>query len=248
MMRELFRNKLGLAVLAGLGLSAAASSANAALITFEVRTAGTGLHAATVANPGDVVNLELVAHVQNNDADHANDGFSLLHSGMLSVDSGLLGNEAPFTLNGSLLDTGVSATGSQLNRDANPDLEIGGTDVNVQTGWIVFSTGTSTKFGSGAGAGTTDFLLGTTTWTYTGGTGSTSLNIDFRVRTTGVAAAKQLVKYTTDGVAHSEDAGTAPGNVNAMLGAPVVVNVVPEPAALGLLGLGGLAALRRRRA
>jgi len=241
---------MGLAVLAGLGLSAAAAtSANAALLTIDTVVAGTGLKTANVLNPGDTVTLEFYARVANGDADHTNDGYQGAHLGILSVDSGALGNLAPVTLNNSgFLDTALSTPGAQLNRDANPDMEIGGSDVNVATGWFVPTTGTASKAGTGAGAGDTVFFLGSTTWTYTGGTGSTNVNTDLRIRTTGVGAAKQLFKYTTDGVVHSEDAGVAPGNTNVMLGAPVTINAVPEPAALGLLGLGALAGLRRRRA
>jgi hypothetical protein len=230
---------MGLAVLAGLGLSVAASSANAALITFEARPTS----ATTVANPGDVVTFDIYAVVANGDSNRTNDGFNIMHTALTSVDSGVLGNLSPVTYDSTNIDAATSAAGTPTNLDANPDLEVGSLDPAVQAGWVVLSTGTSAKFGTGT-TGNPEFRLGSSTWTYTGGTGSTNLNVALRLRTTGLASLQQTVKYTSDGVAHSERSD----NANIAVGAPIVVNVVPEPAALGLLGLGGLAALRRRRA
>jgi MYXO-CTERM domain-containing protein len=253
MMRELFRKKMGLAVLAGLGLSAAAAtSANAALITLEFRAVGasaTGTKSAVVGPGGGTVNLEVWANVANGDADHSNDGFQLANMAFVSADGGPLGDLAPLTYASGFIGSSVSQQGTLMNRDANPDLEVGGADPAVVAGWVLPSTGTSAKFGSGTGAGDTSFLLGTTTWTLPGtggggGAGSTNLNVEMRVRTTGTAVQQQTVKYVSDGVAHSERGDVA----NIAVGAPVTVTVVPEPAALGLLGLGALAGLRRRRA
>jgi len=181
--------------------------------------------------------------VQNGDANSANDGFQLTNNALTSIDSGALGDLSPVTVNTAVLDSGTSLGGTQMNRDANPDLEVGGADPGVAAGWITLSTGTAAKFGPG-GAGNPEFLLGTTTWTYTGGQGSTNVNLEMRVRTSGNAVQQQTVKYNTDGVAHSERGD----NTNIAVGSPVTVTVVPEPAALGLLGLGALAGLRRRRA
>jgi len=242
MMRELFRKRMGLAVLAGLGLSAAAAtSANAALLTLELRPTSS----TTLVSPaaGATVTFNVFAVVQNGDANSANDGFQLTNNALTSIDSGALGDLSPVTFNTSVLDAGTSAAGTQMNRDANPDQEVGGADPAVVTGWITLSTGTTPKFGPG-GAGNPEFLLGTTTWTYTGGTGSTNVNLEMRVRTSGNTIQQQTVKYNSDGVAHSERGD----NANIAVGSPVTVNVVPEPAALGLLGLGALAGLRRRRA
>ena len=61
------------------------------------------------------------------------------------------------------------------------------------------------------------------------------------MRTTGNPALSPAVKYTSDGVTHSEF-GNDP---DVAVGAPV--SVFPEPASLGLVGFGVLAALRRRK-
>jgi len=216
MMRELFRSRMGLAVLAGLGLSVAASSANAALFTIDLRVAGTGAKSATVTNPGDVVTLEVYARVANADGDRSNDGFQTANIGLVSADAGALGNLSSSTLNTAVLDAGVSQGGTPLNRDGNPDLEVGGADVNVAAGWVIYNSGTATKFATGSGAGETEFLLGTTTWTFTGGAPGSfaAVNADLRIRTTGLAASKVMERYTTDGVVHQEDPGVAPGNAN----------------------------------
>lgn len=241
MMRELFKARMGLAVLAGLGLSSlAATSADAALITMELRptSATTGLAA------GAVVTFDIYAVVTNGDNNKANDSYNLSNVGFTSVEgagSPVQGNIAPVTFSSNSVSP--STPGSQMNRDGNPDLEVGGADPNVAAGWAFLTTGLNPTAGTGT-TGNFELLLGSTSWTHTGGLGSTDVNIFNRVRTTGNPTLSPTIKYTSDGVVHSEF-GNDP---DVAVGPATTITVVPEPAALGLIGLGALAAVRRRRA
>jgi len=260
MMRELLRKKLGLAVLAGLGLSAAASSANAAIITMDMRVAGGPAKGPVVITAaGQTVTFEIWAQIQNNDGNRANDAFSQAQGNVLSTeDAGLLsGDLSAATLNAAVLDTVVSQAGTPANLDSTAsDNELGSNTPANSAGYFIANSGTSQKFGTGTGTGPTEFLLGTTTWTaetVPGVNSTDSINFGLRLSTSTLAAGRNY-QGTSDGVAFAyrwdgrDSAGvTTPGAV-AIGDAIPLVTAVPEPAALGLLGLGGLAALRRRRA
>jgi hypothetical protein len=99
MMRELISKRLGLAVVAGLGLAAAGSSVNAApLITYELRAVqdtpfnqsvnpGTPISTGTVTDKstatvnaaGQKIHMELWAVVSGADTNHRNDGVQSFH-------------------------------------------------------------------------------------------------------------------------------------------------------------------------
>jgi hypothetical protein len=239
------------ALAAGLGLSSSAASddAEAALITFDLRVAGGG-KSASVTTSGQAVSLELYAVVQNGDNNHNNDAFQLVHTSLVSSElpTGLMGDLAPVSLNtaGSFLDGSLSQAGTAQNLDADVlDKEVGGTNPSDPAGYVIASTGTSAKFATtGAGSTPTEFLLGTTTWTFTGaGVGPTSLNYALRVKTDGLAQTRQLVKFVTDG---STPFSLQSNDPQIAVGDAVVVSV-PEPATLGLLGLGALGFMGRRR-
>jgi Ca2+-binding RTX toxin-like protein len=200
------------------------------LITFDLRIAGGG-KSAEVQSVGDVVTLEFWAQVQNLDGNHANDGFQLVHTNLVSVEpaeTGLSGNIALPAFNTTLINTGFSSRGTQNNLDGHADLEVGSSNPSSAPGHVVASASLSGTFGSGSGSGTTDFLLGTTTWTYTGGSTPTSLNFALRVNTSGNALAQKTVKFYTDSAQQTALRGDS---ASIALGAPVQISVPgsPEP-------------------
>lgn len=221
--------KLGF-VLLGVTLAGSAGVANAAL-TFDVRVAGAGGKTASVDAVGDTVNLELHATITNADGNPANDGLTTTNQSLLSTGA-LLGNIStaialsPF--NGSShQDTDGPSVITPVDLDADGDLDIGSNN-NSSSANMFRASSDSLPTG-------TSFLYGEFTFTATDLTGaSTSINVRPRAGTFGAI-------YREDGMSLSGSTGTV------LVGAPVVVSVVPEPAALGLLTLGGVGLLARRR-
>jgi hypothetical protein len=217
MVREICRKPVGLAVLTGLGLSSlAASDASATLLTLDLRLPGGTKQAAAPAVGGSLT-LEVWAQIQNNDNNHANDGFASGTFGVYSnepVGGSILGDLAPMTFSSSF-NGPVSNSGTAQNLDATlTDKELGGTDVNDSgpagggNNWVVATgynasppAGPITVFGAGSGGGVTEFLLGTTTWTVTGsGTLGTTLNVDLRRNTTTYI---QPYSFVSDGTQYN---------------------------------------------
>src|SRR5439155_3773669 len=90
-----------LAVLAGavgfLSLAGARAEA-AAQITFQLRPTSPTVF----LNPGDVVSFDVYAVIQNLNGNNADDGFSRVHTSIVSTEAagaaGLIGNLSPLTL------------------------------------------------------------------------------------------------------------------------------------------------------
>jgi len=203
----------------------------------------------SLASGTNVVRYQVVAQISNSDSDHTNDGFTQFNGGLKSVEAvgtGTQGNYASMVVDPGMA-TGVSQGGVPTDiGDGNPDLELGDIDANAgsATNWVIVN-GTSTlgpKFGTGAGAGTTDFVLGTVDWTETSAGSADSMSIFVRPRTSGTASQKQMVKWTQDGTAFAVPVNDA----NITFGSPVTV-ATPEPASMALLSVVGLGLLGRRR-
>ncbi len=112
---------------AALTLAAAAAPAlaqtNPYLLTYDLRVDGTGAKQATVHDVGDIVTLDLFAHVYGTDGDLTNDAFQNTFGSFESSNGGLLGDlvglipPAPFNA--------TYQTGQQSDLDGDGDLDLG---------------------------------------------------------------------------------------------------------------------------
>ena len=235
--------RFGLALAGGAMLLSAAQSASAALV-YDVRLTSGGGKAIT-ATPGATFQVDVFAVVTGGNGTATDDGytngfFSLLGNNALTGSTGGLsitggGNVAPFNSgdqDGFLQDI-------DLDGDIDNGKKAG--DPGGNSRFIFPRTGT-TGGELGVGTGPAEFKLATFDVLVTPGAGGgdASLNVVLPgADGTGTVSLSAPVLYREDGQAVNTLAAVSAG-------APLVVTI-PEPAALGLLGAGGLLALRRRR-
>jgi len=285
--RTLRAGKLLAAAVATAGM---ASSARAALMTYDMRalpTTGTtsvknNYNNQTKAVPvtiGQVVTMDMWAVISmGTDGDQATDGLHVTEGSFrsfvntLKVDAGPANAITPWD--------GVFQAGAVQDVDADGDKDLGDitytgnpTGAPNASAWFGASNGTNPARGFSTqdnGLDTAYTRISRMTFTVTGGSGSTSVN--FVPRLVSTSTSQDLrTKYLVDDIYYQVDAngngtascyfntsqgascgslGTTTVNVTGALGIgnPVALNApVPEPATLGLIGIGAAALLRRRQ-
>jgi hypothetical protein len=229
-------------------------------------TAGSATKSATVSI-GQVVTLDLYSVLTAADGTLTNDGFQRTNGSFSSSNGGLLG-----TLRGG--DNGTSTSqvnnvtpfkgstalaGRAIDLDGDTDLDVGSAVTSGSVSpfpWFeaISDTNTTAQFGTGAG-NTLEQLIGQILFTVGSGGPDTSLNYIPRLSTSGTLVAQRMHNFTLDGVAYTVNgAGTGvKGGSTAVsgtisTGVPVVLALAPEPTSLGVLAVGAVALLRRRKA
>lgn len=148
-----------------------------------------------------------------------------------SSTGGLLGNFSVATVDAAFQGTGFTP-GVPSDQDGDLDLDLGLT-TNAS---YMFARSPTALNGNRTGADSEEFLLGTINFTVTGASGSTTL-IPVKPAT-GISAPALFVNDATN--------STAAGYLSSgHLG--VTLEIVPEPATIGLLAMSSLAMLARRR-
>jgi len=189
---------------------------------------------------GQVFSFNVYANVLAAGADAATSGFNQGIFGLATA--GALKGTLTFTLAPGLHANGQSGTsdGTQRDLDADGDIDIGGTDGNINnSGWIWANNGSTAIAGL-------HVLVGSGTFTATGDpTNLTSaLQVVLATKTIGSLASKNYDFFQLNGASLTG----MPGNsTNLTLGSPIAITGVPEPMTMAVLAMGGLGLLLRRR-
>jgi len=276
--------KILAAAVAAAGLAGlASSSANASLLV-DLRATGVTGGGAVVAGttgksvtnvvPGSVVTMDVFARItganttqittDNGDGTFStqnDDSLQILVGSFKSSAGGLLGDIAKLTTttqNPAVWNGAGSSVGTQLDADADTDLDIGNyTSTDSASMWIgraanptaTVDNGNGTRSYSSNGAtqnknailstSSSELYMGSIKFTVTAGGPSTNVNFVLRPQSSGTAAL-----WFEDGSASGKDPYT-PGAFS--LGTPVSIAAAPEPASIGLLGIASVGLLARRR-
>jgi hypothetical protein len=232
---------LTLAVVAG--IFSATSAANAALV-LDLRLAPgqNGLIDSKnlIPTAGQVITLNVVGVATGADANLTNEGIANAYFSVLSNSTlaGIKGNLSAATLNSTLGYNGAgSASGTVVDLNGDGNLDVGATNSASATGWV-FARSPAVVVGNELLLATLTFTVGTL-----GDNGAATVNIAPRVRTGPTVVPAQ---WQEDGVAKS----LTVNNTTVDVGAAVTIGAaapIPEPASLGVLGLGVIGLLVRRR-
>ncbi|HVX84128.1 MAG TPA: PEP-CTERM sorting domain-containing protein [Phycisphaerae bacterium] len=215
------------------------SSAHAALIyDLEATTLnGSALGGSNTAKSiqvqaGDVIGFNIFATMSTGTS--SNDGFQSGVANLLSTGP-ILGNLTQ--TNNATFATGAFSSGTQHDIDGDGDTDVGGlTNPPSNT------DATAIQYLAASSVAGNNILIGSGTFTVTslGAGGSTTINLSLGTST----ALNKNPLWTENGSTFNASNGTigAPNGFVVTSGAPT-----PEPASLGILAIGGLGLLARRR-
>jgi hypothetical protein len=274
-MRYVLKLKKSALVACGLALSIAATAKAATLATYQLLATGSSDSNATISNGGQsitvtqtgaTVNLSLVEVLAGSDSNAGNDGVLNVKGSFVGPSSGLLGNfvtatqatgfGGPTSTNGVLINSNNTSPAS-LN--LGDDTTLGTAPTTSSDSVIATSTNSSSNtptYGTSLdGNGNTDLVIATTTFTLLSSDSSGSGSLTFIPTYAGTGTTGRNQKFTVDGNTYAVNAlgsgiengsTSVTGTLNEIaLQFSFSPSATPEPASLSLLGLGGLAMMRR---
>jgi len=248
------------AMASGMALLGLTSSSAEATLTIDVRaTSGSNSKLVSNAKAGDTIQLQVVAMLVGADAT-ANEGIQSILGSFASVQAAGATTQGNFGANGTgswnptaQFNNGGSFQPGRL-QDLNglPGLDLGSTAASSDAAATDYVQARSPSLTAAPTAGTpqtpAEIILGTLTFVVTGGAGNVSLNWYPLVSGGGLTPAAGGGYDANAAIWREDGANKRPTTGTLAVGNPVVVNIaIPEPTSIGLLGLGSLGLLARRR-